>query len=77
MTQARAINQRLAALGLVGALSTLPWEGLGCGQVLSKWHEYIVFILTLLAVFVGLTTLIWQLLVSRPDTTPELPGGAD
>jgi len=74
---ATGVAVMVMSLGLVGALSTLPWEGLGCGQVLSKWHEYIVFILTLLAVFVGLTTLIWQLLVSRPDTTPELPGGAD
>lgn len=58
------------SLGLVGALSTLPWEGLGCGQVLSKWHEYIVFVLTLQAVFMGLATLVWQLLVALPDARP-------
>lgn len=55
------------SLGLVGALSTLPWEGLGCGQVLSKWHEYIVFVLTLQGLFIGLATLVWQLLVALPD----------
>ncbi len=74
---ATGVTVLVMSLGLVGALSTLPWEGLGCGQVLSKWHEYIVFILTLLAVFVGLATLIWQLLVARPDATPEESGGAD
>jgi hypothetical protein len=58
------------SLGLIGALSTLPWEGVGCGQVLSKWHEYIVFVLTLQAVFIGLTTLVWQLLVALPDARP-------
>lgn len=74
---ATGVTVLVMSLGLVGALSTLPWEGVGCGQVLSKWHEYIVFIVTLMAVFIGLTTLIWQLLVARPDAEPDAPGGAD
>jgi hypothetical protein len=32
----------LMCAGLVGALSTLPWEGFGRGQMVSKWHEYAV-----------------------------------
>lgn len=67
-----AATVMVLSLGLVGALSTLPWEGLGCGQVLSKWHEYIAFILTLQAVFMGLATLVWQLLVALPDSKPGL-----
>ena len=68
---ATGVTVMVMSLGLVGALSTLPWEGVGCGQVLSKWHEYIVFVLTLQGVFMGLATLIWQLLVALPDAKPE------
>lgn len=73
---ATGVTVMVMSLGLVGALSTLPWEGVGCGQVLSKWHEYIVFVLTLQGVFMGLATLIWQLLVALPDAGPK-PAGDD
>ncbi len=71
---ATGVAVMVMSLGLVGALSTLPWEGLGCGQVLSKWHEYIVFVLTLQGVFIGLTTLVWQLLVALPEARPVEAG---
>lgn len=64
---ATGVAVMVMSLGLVGALSTLPWDGFGCGQVLTKWHKYIVFVLTLSAVFIGLSTLVWQLLVTLPD----------
>ena len=68
---ATGITVMLLCLGLVGALSTLPWDGVGCGQVVSKWHEYAVFVLTLQGVFMGLATLVWQLLVAVPDIAAD------
>ncbi len=65
------VTVMLMCVGLVGTLSTLPWEGFGCGQVVSKWHEYAVFVLTLQGVFTGLATLVWQLLVAVPDVTAD------
>ena len=35
---ATAATVTVMAAGLVGALSTLPWDGKGCGDVLSGWH---------------------------------------
>ena len=61
-----------AVAGLVGVLSTLPWDGQGCGDVLSRWHEYIAFLLAVQAVFTGLATLVWLLVSSTPDAVPQV-----
>jgi hypothetical protein len=59
--------------GLILSLSTLPWDGEGCGDVLSGWHEYITFVVAVQGVFTGLATLVWLLVVSTPDD----PAGID
>jgi hypothetical protein len=64
---ATAATVTVLAAGLVGALSTLPWDGQGCGDVLSRWHEYIAFLLAVQGVFTGLATLVWLLVASTPD----------
>lgn len=68
---ATAATATVLAAGLVGALSTLPWDGHGCGDVLSRWHEYIAFLLAVQGVFTGLATLIWLLVSSTPDGFDE------
>lgn len=64
---ATAATVTVLAAGLVGALSTLPWDGQGCGDVLSRWHEYIAFLIAIQGVFTGLATLVWLLVASSPD----------
>jgi hypothetical protein len=66
---ATAVTVTVMSAGLVFALSTLPWAGVGCGEVLSAWHEYLAFVISLQAVFTGLATLIWLLVVNVPDAT--------
>ena len=64
---ATAATVTVMAAGLVGALSTLPWDGQGCGDVLTGWHEYMAFLLSVQAIFTGLVTLVWLLAASTPD----------
>ncbi|MDT5153559.1 MAG: hypothetical protein QOI01_5292 [Mycobacterium sp.] len=64
---ATAATVTVLAAGLVGSLSTLPWDGQGCGDVLSRSHECIAFLLAVQAVFTGLATLVWLLVASTPD----------
>ncbi len=64
---ATAATVTVLAVGLVGALSTLPWDGQGCGDVLSGWHEYFAFLFAVQAIFTGLVTLVWLLITSTPD----------
>jgi hypothetical protein len=64
---ATAATVTVLAAGLVGSLSTLPWDGQGCGDVLSRSHEYIAFLLAVQGVFTGLATLVWLLVASTPD----------
>ncbi len=64
---ATAATVTVMAAGLVGALSTLPWDGQGCGDVLSSWHEYVAFLFAVQGVFTGLATLVWLLVSSTPD----------
>jgi len=64
---ATAATVTVMAAGLVGALSTLPWDGQGCGDVLSGWHEYVAFVLSVQGIFTGLATLVWLLIASTPD----------
>ncbi|MDN5859975.1 MAG: hypothetical protein L0H84_15275, partial [Pseudonocardia sp.] len=40
------------------ALSALPQANQGCGHVLGFWHEYVAFVLTLEASFIGLTGIV-------------------
>jgi len=66
---ATAATVTLLSLALVFALSTLPWVGQGCDEILAAWHEYLAFIVTVQGVFTGLATLVW-VLVARPPTGP-------
>lgn len=63
-----AATVTVMSAGLVFALSTLPWDGEGCGDVLSGWHEYLTFVLSAQGIFTGLVTLVWLLIASTPDT---------
>jgi hypothetical protein len=64
---ATAATVTVMAAGLVGALSTLPWDGGGCDDVLSSWHEYLAFLFAVQGIFTGLATLVWLLVASTPD----------
>jgi hypothetical protein len=44
------------AAGLVGALSTLPWDGQGRDDVLSSRQEYVAFQFAVQGIFTGLAT---------------------
>jgi hypothetical protein len=64
----------LMSIGLMGAVSTLPWRNDECGQILAGWHEYLTFVFSLQAIFTGLITLVWLLIVNVPnsgETTAE------
>jgi hypothetical protein len=67
---ATAATVTVLAAGLVAALSTLPWDGQGCGDVLARGHEYLAFLLAVQGVFTGLATLVWVLVASTPDEVP-------
>jgi hypothetical protein len=45
----------------------LPWGGDECGEILEAWHEYLTFVVSLQAIFAGLATLVWLLVVTVPD----------
>lgn len=62
-----AATVTIMSAGLVFALSTLPWDGEGCGDILTGWHEYLTFVLSVQGVFTGLVTVIWLLVASTPD----------
>jgi hypothetical protein len=64
------------AAGLALTLSTLPWDGKGCGDVLSAWHEYVAFVVAVQGVFTGLATLVWLLVTSTPDADSVSSGSA-
>ena len=64
---ATAATVALMSIGLVCALSTLPWGGDECGEILEAWHEYLTFVVSLQAIFTGLATLMWLLVVTVPD----------
>ena len=64
---AAAATVSLMAIGLLLAVSTLPWAGSGCGGVLGYWHEYLTFVVAVQGIATGLATLLWLLVVSAPD----------
>jgi hypothetical protein len=68
---ATAATVTVMAAGLIGALSTLPWDGHGCDDVLSSWHEYVAFLLAVQGIFTGLATLVWVLVASTPDAPAD------
>jgi hypothetical protein len=71
---ATAATATVMAAGLILALSTLPWDGTGCDDVLSSWHEYLAFLLAVQGIFTGLATLVWMLVASNADTLTEVRG---
>ena len=62
---ATAATVTVMAAGLVGALSTLPWDAQGCDDVLSGWHEYVASLIAVQGIFTGLATLVWLLVASH------------
>ncbi|MCV7301680.1 hypothetical protein H7J93_18830 [Mycobacterium barrassiae] len=64
---AAAATVTVMSTGLALAISTLPWGGSGCGEVLGYWHEYLTFVIAVQGVATGLATLVWVLVVSDPD----------
>lgn len=64
---ATAAMVAVMSIALVFALSTLPWGGDECGEILVAWHEYLTFVVSLQAVFTGLVSLVWVLVVNIPD----------
>ncbi len=64
---AAAATVTVMSMGLALAVSTLPWDGSGCGSVLGYWHEYLTFVVSVQGVITGLATLVWLLVSSTPD----------
>ena len=62
-----AATVALMSGALVFALSTLPYDGQGCFDVLSDWHEFLAFVISVQGIFVGLATLVWLLVASATD----------
>lgn len=62
-----AATVTVMSVALLLGLSTLPWDGLGCGEVLARWHEYLAFEVSLQAVVTALATLVWVLFINAPD----------
>ena len=52
----------MLCVGEALAISALPKSNQGCDDLLSGWHEYTAFVLTLEACFVALATLMWALI---------------
>ena len=53
------------AMALVLGLSILPYDGRGCGNVPTYWHEYLTFVVAVQGITIGLATLIWVLTTGR------------
>lgn len=64
---AMVVTVTVMCTALVLALSTLPFDGNGCDDVLAAWHEYLAFTISLQAVFMALATVVWMLLVNMSD----------
>lgn len=62
-----AATVALMSAALVFAMSTLPYDGEGCYDVLTDWHEFLAFVISVQGIFVGLATLVWLLVASTPD----------
>jgi hypothetical protein len=64
---AMVVTVTLMCTALVLALSTLPFDGNGCDDVLAPWHEYLAFTISLQAVFMALATVVWMLVVNMSE----------
>jgi len=73
---AAAATVAVMSIGLALAISTLPWGGSGCGEVLGYWHEFLTFVIAVQGVATGLATLVWVLVVSAPDQRSASGGGS-
>ncbi|WP_018599404.1 hypothetical protein [Mycobacterium sp. 155] len=62
-----AATVTVLSAALVFALSTLPFDGQGCNDMLSDWHEFLTFVITAQGISIGLITLVWLLVSSSPD----------
>jgi hypothetical protein len=49
------------------SIDDAPWGDDECGQILEAWHEYLAFVVSLQAIFTGLASLVWLLVVNVPD----------
>ena len=66
----RATGAAMVAImsaGLVFALSTLPWAASECGELITPWHEYLAFEISVQAIITALATLVWVLVGHRPE----------
>ncbi len=71
---AAAATITIMSVGVVFSLSTLPLAGIGCGEVLARWHEYLAFVISLQGIFTALATLVWMLVANSPDDEPDDDG---
>jgi hypothetical protein len=62
-----AATVAVMSVALVLALSTLPFEGQGCNDMLSDWHEFLTFVVTVQGIAIGLVTLVWLLVSGTAD----------
>ena len=64
-----AATVAVMSAALLIALSTLSFDGVGCGGEQSGWHEFLAFVVSHSAqgIFTGLATLVWMLVASTPD----------
>jgi hypothetical protein len=68
---ATIVTVALLCIGLVFALSAVLKSGQGCGDVLTQWHEYLAFVVSVQSGVIGLATLVWLLVVNSPgDDAP-------
>jgi hypothetical protein len=59
----------ILCIGEALAISALPTDNEGPGDVLHGWHEYTAFVLTVQGVAVVLTILVWALVDESSGTT--------
>jgi hypothetical protein len=71
---AAAATVTVMSVGLIMALSTLPWAGSGCGGVLGYWHEFLTFVVSVQGIATGLATLVWVLVTANPELRVGIAG---
>lgn len=66
----------LLCTGEAIAIAALTSPNQGCGKVLYYWQEYTAFLMTLLACFIALATLVWALVAVSPKEGDKPSAGA-
>ena len=66
----------LLCAGEAIAIAALTSPNQGCGRVLYYWQEYTAFLVTLLACFIALATLVWALVAVSPKEGNKPPARA-